>query len=166
MEQYKVIYRKRLCEKCSHIFSTTNPAVSMEHLYYGTIFFFTAAKEIAIIQGKDSKLQEIAEIIENYAKTKHKQTFIVRTIHTAWEHFADKSEKGYSFHIWGMFPKCPNCGNHDTSTIKMVDVLIEEIEAQPILYTQWDLHSHKEKEKILHAFFDQYMEEIERKYGK
>jgi hypothetical protein len=157
-EKYKIGYRRWICEECSCIYTTTNPEFNSELLYYGTIFFFTEANEIAAIEGNDAKLQEFAEIIENYAKNEIQKRHTIDVLHHAWEHFADKSQKGYPFHIWGMYATCPNCENRDT--LKMIDLQIEEIESQPILYTQWDLNSYRKKKKILHAFFDNCLEEI------
>jgi hypothetical protein len=159
MEKYKVFYDKRICKKCETHFAVTNPNFSMEHLYYGTIFFFTAANEIAAIHGKNITLQEFAEIIEDYSTNEIRKRYTIDVLHHAWEYFTDKSQKGYPFHIWGMKSICPNCGNDD---LWQMDIIEEqnEIESQPILYTQWDLNSYGKKEKILHAFFDNCLEEI------
>jgi hypothetical protein len=164
MEKYEIVYEKRLCKKCNHLITTTTPNFNIDLLYYGTIFFFTAAKEVAAILGKDTKLQEFAEIIKMYPNKQMKDRYQISVLHHAWEYFADKSQKGYPFYIWGMFPTCPNCGNKDTTVMDLIEVQIEEIESQPILYTQWDLNSYNEKQRILHAFFDEYLENIRKKY--
>jgi hypothetical protein len=157
-EKYKIGYHRWLCQKCACIYTTTNPEFNIDIYYYGTVFFFTAAKEVAAIVGKDPKLQEFVGIIEEYPNNEMKKKYKVDVIRHAWEYFADKSLKGYPFHIWGMYPVCPKCGNRDA--IEMIELQVEEIESQQILYTQWNLHSYKEKKKILHAFFDEYLENV------
>ncbi len=164
MEKYGIIFRKRLCEKCFYVFTTTNPTFSPNDLYYGMIFFFTAAKEVAVISGESHALKEFRQIIEDYATTEVQKRYAVKGIQHAWEFFADKSRNGYSFHIWSMFPQCPNCENSDTTTMKVIDSLEENIAPQPILYTQWNLYSDKEKRKILHDFFDKYIDDERAKY--
>jgi predicted nucleic-acid-binding Zn-ribbon protein len=164
MEKFKIEYRKHTCKKCGHFYTTTNPAFSPEHFYYGTIFFFTEGKEIATIIGKNSILQEFVDIIETYPnKDLQRKYGAVRVWHLAWERFADKSQKGYPFYIWGMSSVCPQCGNDDFWQIDMI-MVEEEIEAQPILYTQWNLYSHREKEKILYDFFEEYVDNFKKKY--
>lgn len=118
--------------------------------------FFTYGKEIAAISGTDPKLQEFAKLLDIYPSKKIKR-YNIDVIQSIWEHFADKSQKGYPFYIWGMFPTCPSCGNKDTTVMDLIEVQIEEIESQPILYTQWDLNSYNEKQRILHTFFDEYL---------